>query len=116
MGGRNQRERSAVDHTGDKMTKEEEDKIVGQVLKALKGRENPSTIREAIGLVWQPIDTAPKDGATIEGCSCDVLLFGFDGDGVPGISVGFFAQFWSDSSTGDEVHPTHWMPLPPPPL
>lgn len=66
---------------------------------------------------WQPIDTAPKDGT-------DVLLF----NGHP--RVGSWFDSWEYDSWHPEaketggwimyggrvIHPTHWQPLPEPPL
>lgn len=82
---------------------------------------------------WQPIETAPLDGVT-------VILFvpGVNSwsrpDGLPDFVLGAWEVFlnkgkWvSDiceieggwESTGEymvpiDLHPTHWMPLPPPP-
>ena len=66
---------------------------------------------------WQPIETAPRDGTF-------VLLFGPDG-----IDMGKYEPWAADYGSGWErfrtaeydndgvmiTHPTHWMPLPPPP-
>ena len=66
---------------------------------------------------WQPIETAPKDGATVI-VGRDMGDFGFirgyarwEGEGhVAGwISCGFDPI----SSNLGLAHPTHWMPLPP---
>ena len=70
---------------------------------------------------WQPIETAPKDGTR-------VLIY----DGVAiksGMFVQWFHYFLQEKQEGwgtnwdnefqapDEVmYPTHWMPLPAPPL
>lgn len=62
---------------------------------------------------WQPIETAPKDGTWIllSGCS-----FGHN------MRVGRW-YFWSDTQGCDwsdynnrGFKPTHWMPLPEPPI
>jgi len=59
---------------------------------------------------WQPIETAPKDGAWL-------LLYWVT---MP-ITLYPFCAFWDDGwwhpSFRDygEVFPTHWMPLPEPP-
>lgn len=56
---------------------------------------------------WQPISTAPKDGA-------ELLLW----TGVKQI-VGFYFEDdfgeWVGLYTGRQIFPTHWQPLPPPP-
>jgi len=70
---------------------------------------------------WQPIETAPKTGGQ------EVLLW--DGDDVSvayysivgwtGVAAGAVA-FWEErrGSVPDAIHvePTHWMPLPKPPV
>lgn len=68
---------------------------------------------------WQTIDTAPKDGTRI---------IGFDDSGVSiieywepdavALSDGCTAGWISHTSDGDEytTEPTHWMPLPEPPV
>lgn len=69
---------------------------------------------------WQPIDTAPRDGT-------DILLFcRFDGRDEIKIAKwsdeqtyeGPFGQFRWKESEGliAERIPTHWMPLPVPPI
>lgn len=77
---------------------------------------------------WQPIDTAPKDGTDI------LLCKAIDADGKPidADAFGLFVQrasWWSDEDGGAWVvycsmvqepilffRPTHWMPIPPPPI
>lgn len=60
---------------------------------------------------WQPIETAPKDGTeflvfcTDDGhsyiCFCNYLAGGY----------------WNpDAEVGGKLNPTHWMPLPKPPV
>ena len=60
---------------------------------------------------WKPIASAPKDGA-------DVLLFCdrvHIGDYLPGVYEWNAGAWWIEGGqiTGN---PTHWMPLPPPPI
>lgn len=62
---------------------------------------------------WQPIATAPKDGTVIWGCDA---VRGYDGKVVytqshEWMCVGF-NQFGMDIG----FYPTHWMPLPKPPV
>ena len=79
---------------------------------------------------WQPIETAPKDGAAI------ILCWAIDDDGHPidwtedPKTAGVFVQvasFWEgendwivycDLTIDPRLHfdPTHWMPLPKPPV
>lgn len=61
---------------------------------------------------WQPIATAPRDGTK-------VLLYPSPYYASIG-SVGWFAKRakeWAyEGETGTGCEPTHWQPLPPPPL
>lgn len=67
--------------------------------------------------MWQPIETAPKDGSPI--------LLGWVGSGVSeGLWRDGMANYWNlsgfyftddDPLTAKPCTPTHWMPLPPPP-
>ena len=57
---------------------------------------------------WQTIETAPKDGS-------DVLLSAANWHGD--VLVGCWSfNGWRDRYDADELAPTHWMPLPPPPV
>jgi hypothetical protein len=62
---------------------------------------------------WQPIDTAPKDGTMI-------LVFRFHADRVrPRIHVArFYDKYncWGTVPSNYSTQPTHWMPLPDPPV
>ena len=76
---------------------------------------------------WLPIESAPKDGT-------EVLLYGIWAGEIHGeskspvIDIGSWAggssdyagNDWWQLSTGDAyacwMRPTHWMPLPPPPV
>jgi hypothetical protein len=62
-------------------------------------------------MVWQPIETAPKDGNCVLVANPKATAFS-----------GFYVAFWSKDdnrwlySTYTAVpNPTHWMPLPEPP-
>ena len=65
---------------------------------------------------WQPIETAPKDGRTI------LLAGGFLSDGRPSVRTGYWhdgkrLKAWFDTALGRcAMKPTHWMPLPDPPI
>lgn len=55
---------------------------------------------------WRPIETAPKDGATIIGyCPTNVNAIEF---------MRWLGEEWLDPAT-HRCRPTHWMPLPEPP-
>lgn len=83
---------------------------------------NPATL-QALKDAWQPISTAPKDGT-------DIFLFGWCLDWTKDNSKRAEFQvmtigFWNDhiggfqserDDTADYFEPTHWMPLPPPPV
>ena len=72
---------------------------------------------------WQPIETAPKDGTEILvwAGSCVVVSWRrLNGIGYPREAWRLVHGAYSSGDEGDwsnEVeHPTHWMPLPAPPL
>lgn len=59
---------------------------------------------------WQPIETAPRDGTR-------VLLF--RGEWMESMGIGYWSNDWMEfTMVGGECFPgpTHWMPLPPPPV
>ena len=64
-------------------------------------------------MAWQPIETAPKDGTWI------LLTEVLEGQMITGHP---FILYWDDRwGWGDiygkrDVNPTHWMPLPDPPV
>jgi hypothetical protein len=62
---------------------------------------------------WQPIETAPKDGAEILVCE----LFGGSMISVPARwKDGRWRLVWvSWSDESDEIDPSYWTPLPEPP-
>ena len=60
---------------------------------------------------WQPISTAPKDGAEII-----VVVDGNVGAAMWCIIAHGFLWSWDHGyGYGDTISPTHWMPLPEPP-
>lgn len=63
---------------------------------------------------WQPIETAPKDGTTVD-LWC-VAGFGA-AERAPGME--YRDGSWEHELAGDELNegwtPAHWRPLPPPP-
>jgi len=65
---------------------------------------------------WQPIETAPKDGTKILGTDHDdvfemIFIRHFE------VSTQEFTNGWTDDYEHlSEFYPTHWMPLPEPPL
>lgn len=69
--------------------------------------------REAAYVGWQPIESAPTD-------TTDVLVFTDTGD----MYVSFYnGRYWDpsniqsyDTTTDINGEPTHWMPLPTPPM
>lgn len=72
-------------------------------------REECRAFAAGLEAMWQPIETAPKDGTNIIA-------------NVPGFGMGKMVLFWMDSRwresaqmLGLKVEPTHWMPLPQPP-
>ncbi len=76
--------------------------------------EERNTIRQALAqCVWQPIETAPKDGETVfliyKHCNPNIGWQGCEGYYNPTNNA------WSLES-GYTEHPTHWMPLPAAPV
>jgi hypothetical protein len=75
---------------------------------------------------WQDISTAPKGS---NGVAWMMLAYGPDDDQTVGIGMRFHDQFFAASTfykvgparerqyifREHEVHPTHWMPIPPAP-
>jgi hypothetical protein len=72
---------------------------------------------------WQPIETAPRDGAVVLACEIDrgkrVVYSAKHEQSYWDKECGIPARWhlsdlvWHDES--DECDPTHWMPLPAPP-
>ena len=68
---------------------------------------------------WKPIGTAPRDGT-------DLLLYELCDNGTPAIGQAYYCtedKSWyeqnmhhTDFHDGSWATPTHWMPLPPPPV
>ena len=75
-------------------------------------------IRKSPDSGWQPIDTAPKDRPVILGTKN--WAGGLQGIWVTGSITGHPAPGWYLSSGSHALcgawTPTHWMPLPPPPI
>ena len=78
---------------------------------------------------WQPIETAPKDGTAViiftpaDGAAVPVpedgqVGFGWFDDGCDdlGNEVDEATWQWFDQHEQGPCHPTHWMPLPEPPV
>ena len=65
---------------------------------------------------WQDISTAPKDGTTILGYMPE-RAFNVPIDDVA--TIYWYDEYatpaWVDTVSGENVDPTHWMPLPEPP-
>lgn len=63
---------------------------------------------------WQPIETAPRDGAEI-----DLSVLSKDGVRFRAPGVVWKSGVWRNVAERwvlwDDVIPTHWMPLPEPP-
>lgn len=59
---------------------------------------------------WQPIETAPKDGTDIIG-SWQCLNKTWDMN-----KLCFVDGMWLDHYHDCQFNPTHWMPLPEPPV
>lgn len=68
------------------------------------------------GNFWQPIETAPMDGTEI------ILFYPHMSDGL--VTAGYFhvaqddyeSHWYADLVNGGASPPTHWRPLPEPPI
>jgi hypothetical protein len=66
--------------------------------------------------MWQPIETAPKDGTTILVWRWGrVALTKWDPDGYVKNKRPYWADFVMGKTRAQNTPPTHWMPLPDPP-
>lgn len=68
---------------------------------------------------WQPIETAPKDGTVFLAYTVDEGIDFFHWQDLGGDSsapVGWRSGFITVYREDDEEGPTHWMPLPAPPV
>lgn len=70
--------------------------------------------------MWQPIETAPKDGRHVLLAVADdppayVCEAYFDPDGGPEGGWYMANTHWTDAYDGRLWNPTHWQPLPAPP-
>ena len=65
---------------------------------------------EADARVWQPIETAPKDGAWVLAYGRDISITDYP-------AVIFWDDGWQSAGRNEKpFRATHWMPLPAPPL
>lgn len=62
---------------------------------------------------WQPIETAPRDGTPILAWNGGVFVVYWESD--PG-SWWVYDPPCDERAVWNVKQPTHWMPLPPPPL
>lgn len=65
-------------------------------------------------MTWRLIETAPKDGTPMLFCNWSSP----DQDVLP-ITSGFWsriAEEWYSEISAHRIKPTHWMPLPAPPV
>ena len=71
----------------------------------------------ALTMVWQPIETAPKDGIALSGYDGihSTLMFFDDGCDDEGRQVDEPGWYWFDQESVGFFDPTHWQPLPPAP-
>lgn len=82
-----------------------------------QAHRTPGREVEKVILVWQPIETAPKDGTWVLGWkpsryveNCiETYQWRYPGFGEP--------PFWVNAADSNDwsSQPTHWMPLPDPP-
>ena len=83
------------------MNKDEQILILEKMLTA-----RDATIKALEQPQWQPIETAPKDGAAIIGFCPDEM----EEEQIVMVDYGY--DNWGLFIDGQIVEPTHWMPLP----
>jgi hypothetical protein len=96
-----------------------------EIIEGSLGSALPGLIALRDGAGWRPIDTAPKDGTPIafrsERCQLGACQWwsperqadAADWDAAPEDFDGCW--LFDGDDDGDEIFPTHWMPLPAPP-
>lgn len=76
-------------------------------------------------MTWQEIETAPKDGTAVLLWDADledaphyepVIGHFVDFESVGGAPDGYHSGWYDNVSGRVELRPTHWMPLPDPPV
>lgn len=71
---------------------------------------------------WQPIETAPKDGARVDLWGKNMLRWDRGGERIVNVAWGKVTDWMGTErydwmhGRGEDFKPTHWMPLPPPPV
>lgn len=70
--------------------------------------------------MWQPIESAPKDGTDILGYFPDwkrpiAVTCWMDYKSLDHGVVTYHSQYWFTGIAMNKSNPTHWMPLPDPP-
>jgi len=72
--------------------------------------------------MWQPIETAPKDGTKIDLWGRNLLTWDKRGERIVNVAWGRVTNWlgregddWQ-TGRGEDFQPTHWMPLPDPPV
>lgn len=84
-----------------------------EVIRALQA-ERDALQAKLDAMKWQPIETAPKDGAEILVC----VIYDVDGEQHSARWVDAFyggRWIWFPKIISAPFEPTHWMPLPEPP-
>lgn len=66
---------------------------------------------------WKPIETAPKDGTEVILLIEDVIIKGqYISGAFPYWRVDVLPSHGCGCCSEDDPSPSHWMPLPPPPV
>lgn len=72
-------------------------------------------------MTWQPIETAPKDGTKVDLWCINHLHYAKAGQRVCNVDWGRVTDWMGNERDdwrhghGEDLQPTHWQPLPPPP-
>ena len=80
-----------------------------------------SDLSSLIADLWQPIETAPKDGTPVDLWGVNHLHYAKTGRRATNVTWGRVRDWMGNERDdwqhghGEDFEPTHWMPLPSPP-
>ena len=90
-----------------------------EAIELLVGEDDATPHTEAVRMseAWQPIEAAPKDDAVIVFTPGGTVGEAWYDDEDPDEAGWYWANtHWTDVASARPIFPTHWHPLPPPPV